>query len=425
VRGLDVGPADVLADVVFPILDRRLIADDDRLLAVALSGGGDSLALTLLAAEWGRQAGRPLLILTVDHGLQRQSAAWTARCAETAARLGAGFRALAWTGPKPAGGLAAAAREARHRLLGIAAREAGARVILMGHTASDIAEAAAMRAAGSTTPAPREWAPSPAWPDGRGLFLLRPLLGITRGEIREWLTARGETWIDDPANKDPASSRAQARAAGPPLVAPSEPTRETTDLAALADACRFDAAGGVAISRVALRNADPAAARAFLGMAAVCAGGGDRRPATERVERLRALLAGSAAATATLAGARIETDGGTVRLFREPGEAKRGGLPMLYLTPGKAIVWDGRYEILAAREGLHVDQAEGLLRRLPADQQAAIQTLPAKARGALPVIMDESGPTSPALAEVAGVECRPLVADRLLAACGVVEREPF
>src|SRR5207247_1209422 len=82
--------------------------------------------------------------------------------------LGADFQALRWDGDKPVTGLAAAARTARHRMLADAARRAGARAILMGHTGSDVLEAEAMRAAGSTTPDPKEWAPSPAWPEGRG-----------------------------------------------------------------------------------------------------------------------------------------------------------------------------------------------------------------------------------------------------------------
>ena len=197
-----------LEQAVGDVLDRRLQARHPRPIAVALSGGGDSLALLLATAAWAERAGRELLVLTVDHGLRAESADWTRTCAATAQRLGLAFRALAWTGAKPASGLPAAARLARHRLLADAARQARARVILMGHTASDIREAVAMRAAGSTTPDPREWSPSPVWPQGRGLFLLRPMLGLGRAEIRDWLTARGETWIDDPANADPAYARA-------------------------------------------------------------------------------------------------------------------------------------------------------------------------------------------------------------------------
>ena len=59
----------------------------------------------------------------------------------------------------------------------------------------------------------REWSPSPVWPEGREVFLLRPLLDTRRAVIRAWLTARGERWIDDPANADPAQTRARARLA--------------------------------------------------------------------------------------------------------------------------------------------------------------------------------------------------------------------
>src|SRR5213079_1546584 len=127
--------------------------------------------------------------------------------------LGHPFRALGWSGDKPTTGLPAAARAARHALLADAAREAGARAILMGHTADDILEARLMRAEGSTTPDPREWTPSPAWPQGRGVFLLRPLLDLRRADLRRWLSARGETWIDDPANEDASYARPRARQA--------------------------------------------------------------------------------------------------------------------------------------------------------------------------------------------------------------------
>jgi tRNA(Ile)-lysidine synthase len=96
---------------------------------------------------------------------------------------------------------------------------------LLGHTADDLAEAAAMRAEGSSVSDPRYWSPSPVWPEGRGVMLLRPLLGERRAALRAWLSGRGETWLDDPANDDPRSARARARRAGASLVdaSPAEP----------------------------------------------------------------------------------------------------------------------------------------------------------------------------------------------------------
>ncbi|MDP3175940.1 MAG: tRNA lysidine(34) synthetase, partial [Phenylobacterium sp.] len=168
-------------------LDRRLSRTSPSPVAVAISGGGDSLALLLTTLHWAERHGRRVLALSLDHGLQPQSAAWTRACGERARKAGAAFRALTWDGPKPPSGLPAAARGARHALLAEAAREAGASVLLMGHTADDIAEARLMREAGPRLGEPQEWAPSPAWPQGRGVFVLRPMLSLGRAEIRDWL----------------------------------------------------------------------------------------------------------------------------------------------------------------------------------------------------------------------------------------------
>ena len=390
---------------------------------MAFSGGGDSLALLLIAAGWARDAGRPLLVLTVDHRLQAASAAWSALCAEVAASLGAEFRALAWEGPKPAGGLPAAARAARHRLLADAAREAGARVILMGHTADDLLESRAMRAEGSTTPDAREWSPSPAWPEGRGIFLLRPLLGLRRSELRAWLESRGESWIDDPANEDRQFARVRARAqvatasvrSGAPL-APDTPLE-------IAGQCEADAAGGLHLPRAILRETSQDQVRRFLSLACVCVGGGDRRPATHRLRRLAAQLSRDVAFTATLAGARVEADGRTAHILREAGEARRGGLAGLQLPAHAPVVWDGRFELCASQPGFEVRRLAGLSRRLPPAQQRALAALHPRSRPALPAVVAAGEVTCPVLG-AGPVTARSLVAERLAAAAGLVSREP-
>lgn len=394
--------------------DRRLEALSKAPLAVGFSGGGDSLFLLKATLDWARPRGRPVLALVVDHQLQEGSARWTAEAVAKAQALGANARALAWTGLKPAAGLPAAARRARHALLAVAAREAGASVLLLGHTASDLAESAAMRAEGSTVPDPREWAPSPVWPEGRGVFLLRPLLALTRAEIRAALAAQGETWLEDPANADPRYARARARASG------AEEAASAPEAARPPPAFAIDATGSIRLSR------DIAAAH--LAAALLCAAGTERPPRGERLERLVQRLRGGEAFTATLAGARIEA-GADVLVCRDAGETARGGLSPLSLAPGDTGVWDGRWEITAGAAPLTVLPLKGQATILSPEQRARLAKLPAAVRPGLPLLLRQgAAPCSPALdgpdfAAEGGGEAHPLVLDRFRAAVGFYDQE--
>jgi len=383
-----------LETTVGAVLDRRLSSVSSQPLAIALSGGGDSLALLMMTSDWARRAGRRLIVLTVDHRLHRESAAWTETCANTASRLGLPFRALSWTGEKPKTGLPAAARKARHALLADAARQSEARVILMGHTADDVLEAAIMRAQGSTTPSAREWSPSPAWPQGRGLFLLRPLLNVRRAEIRDWLRSHHATWIDDPTNEDDTYARPRARRAISNDQAPCS-TVATPSAAPLAQTCQHNARGELEIARTALRSAQPEAVLRFISAACLCAAGTSRPPDRDRVRRLAFRLVGEDEFIASLAGARVEAAPGVVRFQREAGEAARGGLARLKLMAGETAVWDGRFEITTQHD-IEVGALAG-------DTQPAVLG---------------------AVEENQWVEKASLAYARLLAACGSIDREP-
>ena len=405
-------------------LDARLDAGPGAPLAVALSGGGDSLALTLMAAEWARRRARPLLVLTVDHGLSASSPDWTRTCAQTAPRIGAGFRALTWEGPHPPTGLPAAARQARHRLLADAARAAGARVILMGHTADDRAEAEVMRRMGGTTPSPREWTPSPVWPEGRGVFLLRPLLAIHRSDLRAWLAARGESWIEDPANSDVRFARSRAR-----LALSSKPDREAMEIslgeaggtAAALSAEAQAAPFGLVLDRGRFRTADRGAAIQVAGAACLAAAGSARPPRSAALGALCEQLSGDGAVHATLAGALILADGTRILWTRSPGEARRSGVVDLVLEAGETGVFDGRFEIVADRPA-RVSLLAGRMARLEPLVRAALAAAPAPCRGALAAVVSEEG-VRLAGTPGSGVRLRPLARARLIAACGGVATE--
>jgi tRNA(Ile)-lysidine synthase len=394
------GPVEARA---FTAMDRRLDAGSTAPLTVAVSGGGDSVALLELAAAWSRRLGRSLRVLHVDHGLHPDSVVWADRVQEHAARLRLDCDLLAWTGPKPAGGLPAAARAARHALMAEAARAAGARVILLGHTADDVREGEQMRREGGGLGRVRTWSPSPAWPEGRGLMLLRPLLSVSRAELRAWLVERRLAWIEDPANADLRFARARARAA-PEATVPADLPLPQIGADLVADA----GWGLLRVGRAALAELPPAAAARLLSAALVCAGGGVRPPRGEAVRRLAALLSGPGAATATLAGARVAGEGDELVFGREPG---RTAPPALQARPG--LVWDGRVE-LASGEG-RVVPLKGRLSRLRASDARALQAVPAPFRPTLPVLESEGRLELPA--------GRWLPHARLRAALGDVRRE--
>ncbi len=340
-----------------------------------------------------------MLALTVDHRLNADSGRWTDFAGRAARNAGADWRGLSWDGDKPATGLTAAARAARHGLIADAARQAGASVVLFAHTADDIAEADLMRSEGSTLGRVREWSPSPAWPEGRGLMLLRPLLGERRAGLRDWLAAQGADWIEDPANADPRFGRSRARQA----LAGAAP--QSVAQAAAQTGAR------PTIEGQAMAHVDRDVGARALAAALVCVGGGSTPPRGARLDALMARLKEGEDFAATLCGARIEAVGATARLMREAGELRRRDISPLALTPDVETVWDGRFVFCADRPGWSVVPARGRLASLSDADRAEINRLPAATRGAWPVLIRDDA-VAPVLAGE-GVERRGLVAERL------------
>jgi tRNA(Ile)-lysidine synthase len=377
-------------------------------VCVAVSGGGDSLAALIHTCAWAARVGRPVLALSVDHGLQPRSAAWIRFAGQAAERLGAGFRALAWTGEKPKSGLPAAARKARHDLLAEAARAAGSRVIVTGHTADDQVENAALGQG-----ILREWSASPVWPEGRGVFLLRPLLQRRRADIRADLLADGWRWIDDPANEDPRSARARVR-----VLLPSPMRGWQSHMSdAPAKGSRWPSLASSGGGLLAFPRSITART---LALAAVCAGGGSRLPRSAEVDRIIGRLASGQRFVATLCGARIDA-ADEVAFTRERG---RAGLPAFALPAGETVVWDGRYELQSDEQGLVVRPLAGHASKLPPEQKAALRRIDARARAVLPLIQRMDGAVScPILAGNNAVRVRLLVRERFLSAFGAIETE--
>jgi tRNA(Ile)-lysidine synthase len=178
-------------------------------VAVAVSGGSDSMALLRLCGSLALVHGTSLTALTVDHGLRPESEAEADRVGRWSAAAGIEHVKLRWQGNKPATGLQAAAREARYDLLAGWCAGNGLDAIFTGHTLDDQAETVVMRSRRSQSP----HSLASIWPEmvWQGVPVVRPLIGVTRTVLRQYLQAIGQPWIDDPSNENEKFERVRVR----------------------------------------------------------------------------------------------------------------------------------------------------------------------------------------------------------------------
>ena len=186
--------------------DLARVAGNAGRIALAVSGGPDSMALLLLAA-----AARPgqVVVATVDHRLRPESAGDAVAVARECAALGVPHATLTAAAPITGSSLQARARDVRYALLARWARGQGAQAIATAHHADDQAETFLMRAArgsglsGLAGIRPRI--------EIEGVPVVRPLLDWRRAELRAIVRRAGVAFVDDPANADPRHDRTRFR----------------------------------------------------------------------------------------------------------------------------------------------------------------------------------------------------------------------
>ena len=323
-------------------------------IGVALSGGGDSLALLHLA----RAAGFAVEAVTVDHCLRSESADEAAQVAADCAALGVPHEVRVWAHGELHGNLMDAARRARMGLIGDWARARGIGVVALGHTQDDQAETVLMglaRAGGLAGLSGMRR----SWDDG-GVWFCRPLLEAGRQELRDWLRGRGIAWIDDPTNDNERFTRTRARralAALAPLGITAERLADVARHLAEAQAALALQVGAVA-GRLVREEAgalwfdaglwdEPAELRRQLVQAAlVWLAGPQGMPRAADLTRL--MVAMAEGRDATLSGCRFRNGW----LCREP---RAVGGPV---APG--ALWDGRWRVTAGAGEVRALGAEGL-----------------------------------------------------------------
>jgi len=377
----------------------------ERHIAVAVSGGSDSMALLRLAEQWSHHRIK-ISVLTVDHGLRPEAAAEAVRVAEWCALLDLEHHTLRWEGAKPKTGLQAKARVARYDLLSAWCKAHGVAYLLTGHTMDDQAETVLMRQQRTDTAESLAGIWETAVWDGVKVF--RPLLGQSRADLRTYLVSLGQPWLDDPSNSDRRFERVRVRQ----TLAEEGRRVELADIAEKAGrAARGFAVsteqwisgqltsypeGFGAIPRAGFYELDPALQRRVLQQLLLIYGTGNQAEPGE-LDYLAKWIMGQGISRRTLGGAMFACRQSSVLIGRE--WARISPDPAVMPDSGE-ILWDGRFLIQAPPkvQVVAVGRLHGVARReeIPSFVQ---QSLPA-------LLMGDGGVVIPHLAAVSGVSAK-------------------
>lgn len=179
---------------------------DKSKIGLAVSGGGDSIAmLHLMAMRFGAEN---LHVISVNHGLRAEAAQEIELVQTQCAALDIQCSVSDWAF-SGAGNLQGSARAGRWEAIRTWARELSLDCVMLGHTSDDEVETFMMRLSRGSGLDGLSGMRLSGHRDG--LVFVRPLLRCERSNLRDWLRTRDISWADDPSNDDPRYDRVKAR----------------------------------------------------------------------------------------------------------------------------------------------------------------------------------------------------------------------
>lgn len=377
-------------------------------LALAVSGGSDSVALLHLVARWRLEGeARPdVMVLTVDHGLRAGSREEAAMVARMAASLGLPHAILTWTrDEKQSGGLQVLARDARYGLMAAYCHAHHIPALVTAHHLDDQAETFLMRLKrGSGLDGLVAIPEESVW---SGIVVLRPLLDVPKARLAATLIEAGLGWAEDPSNSDPRFERARMRACSDALaklgLTPEALARSAQRLrrarAALDEAAEgllaehgaMSEAGYWLIARDALVAAPEEIALRALARVVAAVGGRLKPLRLSKLEALLTTLVERPRTTHTLGGCRLQPISQRLGIFRE---TRGTGFPSLRLDPGQRALWDNRFRVELPSSALSSVTVSALGESRWRDLRASVpwlMALPRFAGAALPACWQGDG----------------------------------
>ncbi len=332
-------------------------------LALAVSGGPDSMALAFCVRRWlaEQKDKRTLIAFIVDHDLRHNSAAEAGETQANLARIGIEAEILRWQHSPVVRRLHETARKARRQLLVEACRRHQIPTLMLAHQRDDQAETILMRfAKGSGIDG---LSGMRACDNRDGVAIMRPFLNIPKERLVATCVDAGLSFVIDPSNSSEKFARGRLRRVTPLLEtegfttdrliglgARAREAKDAIDHAAsmlLRVAARRDDSGTIEINLEHLRSAPTAVAQRALKLCLHHIHPQDYPAQHEAVSRLIEMLRRDQAVPAqTLYGCLIGKNSNSAWIMREYGSVTED----LPINPGKSVVWDSRWCVTLSEE---------------------------------------------------------------------------
>ncbi|HEX2752494.1 MAG TPA: tRNA lysidine(34) synthetase TilS [Alphaproteobacteria bacterium] len=392
--------ADAMASLYLPSAPR---------MAVAVSGGADSLGLLFLLADWCAQNGGAIKAYTVNHNLRPEAKAEAEAVAAICRTAHIPHDILTWDfAVKPESHVQERARIARYDLLQAACHRDGFDYLATAHHLEDQIETFWMRLThGSGIDGLAGMQPVRQLEQ---VTLIRPLLSMPRAYLRDVCQAQDVTWVEDPSNQNENFLRPRLRGFEDMLAAEGlTPQRLGQTLQKLAEArgllqqmtdeavqsCTvLSDMGYVVLNRATFATLPPALAQRVLMRVLSAVAPAVYPPGSDTVQRLYTAMVAQDFAGQTAYGCDVQTQGDHYLITREHA-ATAAAQP---IVAGTVTRWDDRFDLPALPMGVQTESwtlgilgSEGVaaLRKQLADAPEILtlfESLPGRVRAGLPVV---------------------------------------
>jgi len=356
-------------------------------VAIAVSGGADSLSLAFCVKRW---AVRDCVALIVDHGLRPESATEAERTSDILRRQGISSEVLRWEHEAIQGRLHEKARVARYELLIAACKRLGVGTLFLAHHRDDQAETVLMRLAKGSGIEGLAGMASDAMRDG--VRLLRPLLSFSKTRLLDTCTEYALDFIKDPSNASERFARGRLRKVMPLLEAEGMTTeslirlstkaREVTEVLEqatqvfLKKAVSSHLGGALQLNRAFLQDTPRAILLRGLSDCLRYVRPGIYPPSHDGLsDILNAIFQTRDVLARSFYGSLLSITQDHITIMREPA----GATESVPLRPGHSVLWDNRWIVTA-----ETPFPEGTLKALGSAPHVLIDQLAPRLRQRVP-----------------------------------------